>query len=150
MGAPSTGCSGRFWTSPPCFSCPWGARGLFPMAFKPAFLQLPPRCRKSEVSCGKTSGELTIRGQREGKESTLLCLCNPHPLSKWKKKKGMRRWRGRPEGKTFPCHLITLLAVNSQLRPVWLPPFSPRWPQHLNFSQPSSQLEMWIKTHSGF
>jgi len=26
-------------------------------------------------------------------------------------KKIMRRWRGRPEGKKFPCHLITLRSL---------------------------------------
>lgn len=128
MGAPSTGCSGRFWNSPPCFSCPWGARRLFPLAFKPAFLQLPPRCRKPEVTCRKARGELTIWGQREGKESTLLCLCNPYPLSKWKKKKGKEKVEREARGEDvfLPPHYSACckLPVAASLAPALLSPLA--------------------------
>lgn len=42
---------------------------------------------------------------------------------------------------SLPPH-YSLLTVNSQLWPAQLPPSSPLWPLHLNFSQPPSQLKM--------
>lgn len=85
--------------------------------------------------------EQRLWGEWEGQVKPLTSL---KPSSSFKVEKNNNEEVEREAGGeeiSLPPH-YSLLTVNSQLWPAQLPPSTPLWPLHLNFSQPPSQLKM--------